>query len=158
MRKLVVVSFLILVVIANRKVDSQSGPPPGAVNFARLGMGPDGDTWLQWDSASREQYIKGFITGFNAGAYEGCSYGPRYLESKVGGTAVAEAHQFCINSENHWPRDPGVYANDITEFYQRFPTDHYIPMDIMLNLLSSRENLTIKQIHDWYISGGKKKP
>lgn len=146
-RSLSLVLALLFVVIP----DSQSQEP----RIRTLGTGfSQGRVWLEWTRASRIGFVRGYLAGVHTGCRDACftatntkpSFGP------VGPDSLSK----CLGTCPRFSGSPEYYEARITAFFSTYKSDVGMPVDEVLRLLSDSENRSLDQIHELYVSSGRK--
>jgi hypothetical protein len=123
------------------------------VHFPEARISKDGDQWVMWDEGRRRAFIDGYMRGYKRGQTDGCA-AAQHVAQKTSPENAPDLMPDCVAagigtfSENK--RD--FYVTRITEFYEQYPSDHEIPLDRIMNLISEKEQRTTAQIHAWYLS------
>ena len=106
-----------------------------------------GEDWLTWNEDSRVNYVSAYLSGHARGFRDGCETGQQiYTVSRSKGLPGEE----CIRKEPQYSRKLEDYAAKITEFYNSYPQDNRVPVLKLLDGMSDRRNLSIRQMHGYY--------
>lgn len=120
-----------------------------AVLAARVSRGQgnlhEGDIWLQWSQGAREAYVYGFSAGYGGGYESACRLMDKLWPGPKGVDADNDPLKKCVTKETSLSRSADYYADAVTGFYKRYPGDHDIDIDEVLELVA--KGLTIDEIH-----------
>jgi hypothetical protein len=121
--------------------------------MARGGNGPRGpaDLWLPLSSEAREAYVWGYLHGFDRGKREGCVFYGEKMETYMHEPVPLEKSPrvVCLDALPRYPEsNVRVYADAITNYYTKYPSDARAGPPIIMMDLASPPGLTIDQIHE----------
>lgn len=121
-----------------------------------------GRQWLAWDSRQRENFVYGYIEGYQQGVNRSCQVSdrssgrkdePRRMGNSVAGTSTpancyASVGQYSMigGNESAGP-DFGVYTAVITEFYRKYPESEDVPFTRLMEPLTGPTIPTAIELH-----------
>ena len=109
----------------------------------------EGDFWMSWNHAERINYLRGMITGYQDGYDRACGW----LESSSAGKGKGKdlpdgTYDECLRQRPQFLALDD-YEKQMTKFYTDYPTDHDLPLDRFVIMLSGPERKTPQEIHEW---------
>jgi len=125
----------------------------GRARFPEARTSKDGEIWLIWSVDRRAGFVDGYIKGRHDGHNAGCHAAFRILLPKEG--VVSEPTnpiRGCSAEEEHFTKGQVLdYVDEITTFYEQYPSDRDVPLNNVLDLISDKERRTGGQIHQWFL-------
>lgn len=108
------------------------------------------ELWLSWSVDAREEYVWGFLDGFQDGKRAGCTY----YADKITPYIPHEPRppeklprSACFNELPNFPQQSKQYVDALTAYYKKYPNDRQAGMRQILSQLASPPGLTIDEIH-----------
>ena len=113
----------------------------------------DGDDWLSWTPARREDFVRDFLTGYLYGAMDTCGKASDLFRGKtepipstekidpidIGTRCQSNIDVFSKFKESpNKPTDVSPYTDPITAFYKNHPNKRYLQLDLQLLGLRDR--------------------
>lgn len=111
-------------------------------------VGHEGELWLKEKPEARNTYAMGYTLGFQQGVNDVCQ-------------AVASEAQNptplhgCLSQNLRVP-DMSELARNVTQFYERYPSDRYLYITDVMHALG--RGMTLEQIHQNATGGGVRPP
>jgi hypothetical protein len=116
----------------------------GPLRFPESRSYSPGKVWLEWTSAERTGFVKGFIVGHGDGYQSGC----RIAETDRIGSPKKADDEFdpCLQQRHLFRKEIPFYENYITSFYNRYSLDRDVPLRVLL-LQADEKNP--EEVHQW---------
>jgi hypothetical protein len=110
----------------------------------------DGDAWLHMNRDTQTGFVRGYTIGLTRGFAQGCD-AYRSLVPVETHDIHNDPFAGCLNTSGRCFSQPvDFYVRQVTDFYQSFPSDRAISFEDVLKKLSDGQNMTPRQIHDWF--------
>jgi hypothetical protein len=150
----VISAFLLVApsVIAIGLKDHQTPPRNTSTIFSTHRRDGDGNLWLRWDQSERKTYLSGYLDGYHSGHDEGCGTAIDILAPTPSQLRLKDPSRNCNNAEAHWLNPDQSYADQITDFYSRFPDERDVPLPFMLWAMSGGNEWSAQKIHEWHLA------
>ncbi|MGO9275169.1 MAG: hypothetical protein ACLQOO_33860 [Terriglobia bacterium] len=160
MRKVVAMIALLNLIVG---VNSASSPSPArnraqqmGRKYARFpasrGTTTPGELWLTWLTPVRVWFVEAALTGYTVGYDEGCSDAIAAMRG-LPATGRQASEDVCPN-RGKFRNNAMHYAEQMTEFYKRYPEDRDLPLAYLTRMLLGRKPKTLDEIHQWVNSIG----
>jgi len=123
-----------------------------------------GEVWLNMNIEERTQAVAGYIDGHGMGAFQACSLLTNVFEVNHTKEILEEEKrsnltdaQLCMRKAGEYSRinrntafldKYATYVNVITDFYQRYPSERYVPPFLLLLNMQDGFDTTVEQLHD----------
>lgn len=115
----------------------------GSLRFPESRSYSPGQVWLEWTSAERIGFVRGFIVGHGNGYQSGC----RIAETNRTSSKKADnGFDPCLQQRHLFRREAPFYEQFITDFYNRYSMDRDVPIRI---LLLHADEKTADEVHHW---------
>ena len=115
----------------------------GELRFPESRSYSPGKVWLEWTSAERMGFVKGFIVGHSEGYQSAC----RVAEANnVVSKKTDSEFDPCLQKRHLFRREPPSYEQFVTDFYNRYPMDRDVPLRI---LLLQADEKSPEEVHQW---------
>jgi len=108
------------------------------------------EMWLSWNPETRASYVRGYLSGFQRGKREGCSFRADQIaaQSQQPLTLDEGPESVCMKALPEFTAPYfQVYVEAITTYYTKYPRDREAGIPQILSQLASPPSLTIDQIH-----------
>ena len=107
------------------------------------GHGLDGYEWLSWSNDLRQLYLLSFLHAYRLGFSEAC-----LAANDVGKLqwTIKEINA-CEEKQMSFSRDLPELNKAVTEFYQQYPDDRALELDVLLRQFSDQKHRSAKEIH-----------
>jgi len=112
-----------------------------------------GDLWLTWLFPVRVWFVESAVSGYRTGSDDGCT-DARATMGRLQAGALRAAEDLCPN-RREYDNKAILYAEQITEFYARYPGDRDLPLAYLIRMLLGRKPKTLDEIHRWVGSVGQ---
>lgn len=110
-------------------------------------MFPNGEEWLQWNTSTREQYVRAYMEGFTQGFVTGCEKADTLAISSTNGSGFIEANQHCVdNMPFTGARDQMKLIPSVTTFFERYSEQRELRVSHVLRRLEGGR--TVEQVHE----------
>ena len=113
----------------------------------------EGDDWLKWSDETRLIYVSAYVSGHARGFRDGCEAGQRIYSV---GKSKGLPGEKCIPESPTYSKYLESYVGMITEFYRTYSSDNGVPIWRLLDDMSDKRNLTLKQIHEYNGANARK--
>ncbi len=122
-------------------------PPPPPPPFRA-----PAEDWLSLSAEEKYSYVRGYLTGFQGGKREGCSFYEEKLTAHMPHKQLQPEKlpaQVCLTSLPYLiDLHSNAYANTITSYYTKYPDDRKAEIPNILDEMATPPGLTdIDQIH-----------
>jgi len=105
----------------------------------------EGDDWLQWNNDVRMQYLSSYLGAFSHGFHSACkAMQGAETTSKSGEPPM----KICMRNLPTYGKTLDLYAGEITQFYQQYPSDRFATVQEIMDYLSDSRGLNVQQIHE----------
>lgn len=115
----------------------------GHLRFPESRSYSPGKIWLEWTSAERSGFVKGFILGHGEGYDNACKVAEA---NSVASKKTDSEFDPCLQQRHLFGRKPSFYEQFITDYYNRYPTDRDVPVRV---LLLQADQTTPDGVHQW---------
>lgn len=104
--------------------------------------------WLSWRLEARANFVRGYLSGFEAGKHDACSF---YGEKMSNGRPLPAdelPEGVCLKALPKFTEpDFGVYVDEMTTYYTKYPTDYMAGWPILLHEMAVSPGITAEQIY-----------
>lgn len=124
-----------------------------------------GEEWLNMSVEERTQAAGGFIDGYNMGVYQACgllygkfqiNHNKELLEeeklSNMDDVGLCKQKAGTYSRIDHHAdtveKKISTYVDLMTSFYQRYPSERYVPPFLLLVNMQDGFDSTVEQLHD----------
>ena len=115
----------------------------GSLRFPESRSYSPGQVWLEWTSAERIGFVKGFIVGHGDGYQSGC----RATETnRTSSKKAGSGSDSCLQQRHLFRKEAPFYEQFITDFFNRYSMDRDVPVRI---LLLQADEKSPDEIHQW---------
>ena len=108
-----------------------------------IGEGLDGYFWLSLGDEQRQFWLWGFLRGYWLGYTNACSTAGTISQPRWNGKLSATCH----HAMPEYSRPLQHYAQRMTEFYNRYPSDRHVPVFVLREQLSAQKSISLDEIH-----------
>ena len=107
------------------------------------GNGFDGYAWLSWSNDSRQLYLAAFLHAYRLGVSDAC-----HSASEIGKPdwTIREIVA-CEERQMSFSLDLPNLDREVTEFYQAYPEDQPLGLDVLLRQFSDQKRRTAAEVH-----------
>jgi hypothetical protein len=140
MHKMLIVTMLCFLFFAQASVSKKD------VIYPEPRTSGEGQLWLAWNPQQRQNFVSGFLEAYAVGFRAGCL---QYSFADPSGEVLdlnKSPLQKCMLQQLSFGKPANAYAEAITSFYNRFPTDSDVPNAWLILAFSDSENKTPEQI------------
>jgi len=116
----------------------------------------EGGRWLEWGMEAKYEYVQGYVTAYQRGFYEACgvSAGSDSQSARSDELSVDQ----CRQKTPRYSKNLSDYADEITQYYRKYPDDLNVALSELLEAFSDSRHLTLEQTHAFYAPSAKKLP
>lgn len=138
--------YILLAVLTCTVCLQASGPQARPYYFHDRSVG-EGQLWLSWIESQRESFVFGYLRGYQTGFTSACLV---YSEAAPKNDILDLNHsplQKCKLQQLVFSKTPNQYAQQITIFYEKYPSDGDVPVFWLIQAFSDSEKKTAEEVH-----------
>ncbi len=109
-------------------------------------MGGQGRMWLGWSAQQQKSFVFGYLWGYQLGFNSACLAYDEATPPKSGFSLNNRPLHKCKLQQLDFSKDVEYYAEQISTFYKRFPTDDDVPVSWLVQAFSDSEGKTLEEI------------
>ncbi len=128
------------------KADNAQPGTSERVRFMESRGDRPGKIWLGWEIPVREWVVMSSLVAYENGYQEGCKDAWKTLSGPQHATVPPGLDSVCANGRKFYGKSLS-YADKMTEFYTRYPSDQDLPLTDLIGMLMASKPTTLEEIH-----------
>lgn len=128
------------------------GSPPDPSEVCSSKLNPEalgtGFQWLEWNADARAVFVFAYIGGYHRGTVQACTISDELVPQGIDGEPVTgRILPRCFAQTRSFSEKVEFYVERITEYYQEYPEDRFVPAAYILPMFSDQDAKPLEEIH-----------